>query len=325
MKQNVKIQTFLESVFDETWYRESVQAKIPIQQSALDHYLKVGLPQRYAPCPALTIHGGRHMVPWLRDQLDHIETAAKTRMPLRDAQHPTTHALLKPETFKNPPNKKLAIYSANFGGYDLIEPINESWTENVDFYCFTDGLSQSAEGWTFVSPNYFNIDPQRTARFYKLHPHLFFSQYEWSLWIDANIALTECPMKIVERYLDGNAQIVTIKHPLRGCIYQEALECALLQKDDSTVMFEQIERYLDSGYPQMNGLVESNVMLRRHGDPQVVDFMRRWWGEIERGSCRDQLSFNYCHSKSPGISLDFFPEPSARNSPRFRLEKHISS
>jgi hypothetical protein len=52
-------------------------------------------------------------------------------------------------------------------------------------------------------------------------------------------------------------------------------------------------RYRQAGYPENNGLTETNVLLRRHNDPLVVAAMEEWWQEFLSGAPRDQLSFGY--------------------------------
>ena len=37
----------------------------------------------------------------------------------------------------------------------------------------------------------------------------------------------------------------------------------------------------------------SNVLVREHNNNEVIRLMVEWWNELEKGSRRDQLSFNY--------------------------------
>ncbi|MEA5547635.1 glycosyltransferase, partial [Limnoraphis robusta CCNP1324] len=73
-------------------------------------------------------------------------------------------------------------------------------------------------------------------------------------------------------------------------------------------------------------LVESNFMMFRIGHPLLAPAMDAWWAEIERGSRRDQLSFNYALARA---GADYFPltsrPDSVRNHPRLALFHHGSN
>lgn len=86
-------------------------------------------------------------------------------------------------------------------------------------------------------------------------------------------------------------------------MYEEAEECIRLGKDLPEVIEKQMERYRKEGYKADNGLVVTNVLVRKHTDKNVIKLMNLWWEEIERNSKRDQLSFNYACWKL-GINYD---------------------
>jgi hypothetical protein len=71
------------------------------------------------------------------------------------------------------------------------------------------------------------------------------------------------------------------------------MRCLSAGLDDAAVILAQIGRYKNDGYPLKHGLAECNVLVRRHSDARVSSAMRKWWTEIESGSRRDQISFNY--------------------------------
>ncbi len=95
------------------------------------------------------------------------------------------------------------------------------------------------------------------------------------------------------------------RHQYRQCIYSELEACISLGKDQVSTMREQVDRYRAAGYPHNNGLAETTLVLRRRCEA-VARLERAWWAEICRGSCRDQLSFDYvcwrhnmCYDKLP--------------------------
>lgn len=209
-------------------------------------------------------------------------------------------------------NKKYVIYSCQIGKYD--NPMNDNVydTENFDYFYFTDDPCQKIDKeWKIVDtskiewifPKSIKNDNTRKARFIKTHPHLFFENYEKSIWIDAHLRFVASPKKFIDEIGDQPV-FVSVKHPYRTCIYQEAEELKTLRKvlgqikDDPAVIESTIECIRHNGYPSDNGLIESGVMIRKHNDPQCIFIMRQWWEMIEKYSKRDQLSFNYIQWKN---------------------------
>ena len=83
--------------------------------------------------------------------------------------------------------KRVVIYTAVSGNYDELKP-PAFRPPNCDFVVFTD-QPLHAEGWEVRPFNYRSPDPVRAARFVKLHPHIYFPEYEHSIWIDANVGV----------------------------------------------------------------------------------------------------------------------------------------
>jgi hypothetical protein len=197
-------------------------------------------------------------------------------------------------------DKPLAVYTAIFGNYDGL--IRQPKIPDVEYHCFTDRPIK-AHGWRIhrIDPPY--SDPTRSARRIKILVHEYLPQYDYSLWIDGNYCITGDILSLLNQQLSEHDMAVfdhnstTIDN--RDCVYEEYQAIFDMGqrtgkfKDDPEVMKKQIERYRLEGYPPHNGLIFSAVLLRRHHAPDVVKTMNRWWNEIENGSRRDQLSFNY--------------------------------
>ena len=94
-------------------------------------------------------------------------------------------------------------------------------------------------------------------------------------------------------------------------VYMEAdalltLDKRGLAKDRADLIKKQVQRYYDEGFRSQNGHVAAAIMLRRHHEPRVIEAMEKWWSEIEKGSRRDQLSFNYAAWKTD-LPLVYLP------------------
>jgi hypothetical protein len=200
---------------------------------------------------------------------------------------------------------KIAVYTSIFGGYDnLID--DQFQMDGVDFICFTDRNIES-NTWKVIKTNSIYNDPNRNAKKYKILPHRYLSEYDWSIWIDGNIKV----ISDIRLMCDGDPYKVYDHMQVfdkRNCIYDEAQ--AILNfgkinsertpergiknwKDNPQLIVEQMNRYMVEGYPKNNGLATNPIIIRNHNNSDVIKNMEDWWTEIKYNSKRDQLSFNY--------------------------------
>lgn len=179
--------------------------------------------------------------------------------------------------------KPRIIYTSIFGGYDTLQPIKvpDGWKA----LCFTDS-DIVAKGWEIVHTK---AEP-KIFRKIKTCPHLYLPEHELSIWCDGNII----PQMPLNHLVNGKSGYWLMMHPHRQCIYTEGQRCKELRKDDDATIDAQMARYRKEKYPEKNGLVATGVLIRTSG---YEKFSEDWYSEIEKGSVRDQLSFNYVAHK----------------------------
>ena len=195
------------------------------------------------------------------------------------------------------------IYTSIFGEYDkVVEQNSVGWS----WKCFSEDNSISLYE-----------DNNRNAKKFKVLPHRYLQDYEYSVFIDGNMIVRGDLNELVDKYLsDANVAFFSHKNnPLdsRDCAYKEAEtifqlgeknvqitpERGILNyKDNPNIIKQQMERYSMVGYPKDNGLITGMVILRRHNEKDCIKTMEDWWTEIKYNSKRDQLSFNYCAWKN---------------------------
>ena len=166
---------------------------------------------------------------------------------------------------------------------------------------------------------------------YKALPHRFLKKHGISVWVDGNILVRGNISELVDRYL-RDSPIAVYDHTETNwdpwnSVYMEADALLTLvksgrEKDRSDLIKKQVQRYHDEGFRSQNGHVSSMIMLRRHDDPKVIEAMEKWWTEIEMGSRRDQLSFNYAAWKT-NLPLVYLPGDSRANA-YFRHTPHTA-
>ena len=132
------------------------------------------------------------------------------------------------------------LYTTIFGNYDdLIEP---SLPHDWDFKCFSEKNS---------IPLY--TDHTRNAKKFKVLPHRYLKDYEYSIFIDGNMYVCGNVNELIEKYL-SDSNIAFFDHNQnrmdpRDCIYDEFN--AIMQlgkndpnqnfKDDPKLMYDQVK------------------------------------------------------------------------------------
>lgn len=198
----------------------------------------------------------------------------------------------------------MVVYTAVFGGCDNIRKIPENF-EGCPCYCFTDEIARVPQGWVAIRIADIHRDPRRTAKIFKLFPALLFPDSRTSIWIDGSIAMKNGMRDLLKTGEAEGFGLRCFPHPQRDCAYSEALACALQGKDSAWRLARQMLGYRLRGYPRKAGLIAGGVLMREHGNAAVMKTMDLWWSEIEAGSVRDQLSFNYSAWRT-GLAISYF-------------------
>jgi hypothetical protein len=197
---------------------------------------------------------------------------------------------------------RIALYTSIFGGYDTLK---RPWcSQSTDtLRCYTD--RPMGDGmWDIVEMEVDADDPVRKARWVKTHPHVLLPEFDITVWVDGSMELKVDLVKLTPEML-GSADIAMYGHPQRRGVYEEAMACIKYGKDDEDIIEQQMSRYREEQMPPKYGLVASGLVIRRNNE-STRKLNELWWQEIERGSKRDQLSFDYCRWKT-GVELKVIP------------------
>lgn len=217
-----------------------------------------------------------------------------------EKQHVAQKQQKTTQSKQNAKSLKIVCYTCITGNYDKLCPIKYP-NDSIDFICFTDDLTINSSGWKLrpIPEELHALSKVKQQRILKICPQTYLSEYDASLWIDANFMINcDLEKSFFSKYDLKRFSLYTNKHPLRDCIYDEEKECIKRSKDISKNTMPQIARYRKEGMPCHNGLAETNLMLRDHHDIECKNVMDLWKNEVLNGSHRDQLSFNYACWKS---------------------------
>ncbi len=208
-------------------------------------------------------------------------------------------------------HRRFTLYTAITEGYDTLKPQPAEALSGIRQVAFLDkatagSYEDHSRGWPVAAMSHSDSDPHRAARFPKINAHLALPGNDYSLWVDASIGIVSpIPLtQFIDLFLQ-DCDICLFRHYARNSIYEEAEACKAYGLDRVDVIDAQMARYRTEGLPGDAGLIEAPVILRRHTDA-IRRLNESWWGEVVRGSRRDQLSFNYVAWKL-GLRYATFP------------------
>jgi hypothetical protein len=215
---------------------------------------------------------------------------------------------------------RIAVYTAIVGHFDSLKTPTKP-DSKIDYFAFVEeDLNDPV--WQYMpldrSEELIN---RRLARKHKILPHKYIPGYDYYVWVDGSFHLHGNPREPIKRYLK-KAHVAARVHPNRRplCAYAEAKACMKQGKDDEQTIQEQIDRYESEQYPHAHGLVDTAFFLWKSHD-NTWKFAEAWWGEIMKGSLRDQISVNYAAWKT-GIHLQIFPTGPKRSDAWVRYMGH---
>lgn len=224
-------------------------------------------------------------------------------------------------------NLKLAVYTCVFGNYDKIT--NPAFmSEYCDYYIVTDQEIPKKCKWNKIIPHntpegFEEWHPAIKNRYYKMHPHELFEEYDYSVYLDGNIQPMADLYPFLEKMIRENKNIALHKHPIFKCLYDSGEHLKKIELVDCELMDKQFELYNIEGFPHNYGFFECNVILRNHHEKKVIKVMDTWWDEYNKGVKRDQQSFTYALWKN-GLNKSYVCVlgPDVRKNSRLKISDH---
>lgn len=182
------------------------------------------------------------------------------------------------------------IYTSLMGDYIPLAPMIDL---NVPCIAFCD-QNYAATGWEVRVVHRPEPHPRLRAKYFKMHPHELFPDYDVSVWIDAGVIVLDktFPNKIAA-WLKG-AATVFFPHRQRRTVKEELAAHLVIPKYAGLPLKEQVAHYTKQGFPDDVGLLECTVIARYHNDFRAVRLNEKWWTHNVRWSFADQLSLPYC-------------------------------
>ena len=189
-------------------------------------------------------------------------------------------------------DERIAVYTALFGAYDsLREPVCHP--DNVDYYILTDQELPAESCWNPLDireciPEQYRRDSVMANRWCKMHPHLLFPEYNYSVYVDSNFLITSDLTALVNQMNDY--PVAMFHHKERNCVYDEITTCIEKKKDSKDRLLAHKKVLQKKRIPKQFGLLEAPIIVRRHHEKRSIQLMNEWWRAFCRGCRRDQIA-----------------------------------
>jgi hypothetical protein len=189
---------------------------------------------------------------------------------------------------------KKVVYSIIVGDYDQISTFPKQ--EGFDYFLFSD-MNYNNTNWTIILiANLIekkNISSLKMTRYIKILPHLFFENYELSIYFDATYIINGDLNELLLRTLNPSFDLYFLQHPERNSLLEEFSAVINLKKETEESVNIVKSRYIKENFPDNLGLTENCIIIRNHNKKNIIKLMEVWWNEIKNYSHRDQLSLIY--------------------------------
>ncbi len=223
----------------------------------------------------------------------------------------------------------LVVYTVLVGDKEMLnDPLrvigHDAETDlRIDYVCFTDNDALTSPTWQMRRLEHPLMPPERLSRLPKTQPHLFFPDYEHSLYIDNTVVFKRLPRRSDLR----KSVFRAFRHPWRHNPVDEADIIVKNGLDISAPVADQLRFYNRRGaFDGVETLTTGTALLRKHKSPQVKKFGELWWEQILLFSKRDQISLDVC-AKAAGCPIDHFDGDKLANDfifwPALATEKRV--
>ena len=166
---------------------------------------------------------------------------------------------------------KKVVYSIIIGKYDNISTFNKQ--EGFNYFLFSD-IKYHGTNWTIISiPKLIekvNVSNIKLTRYFKLFPHLFFKDYELSIYIDASYIIKGDLNELLLKTLNPSFNLYILQHPYRNKVFQEFVAVIKFKKDTKKSVNKVKKKYIKEKFPDNLGLTQNCLIIRNHNNKIII-------------------------------------------------------
>ena len=165
--------------------------------------------------------------------------------------------------------------------------------DNCDYYIVSDQKdSLNLNQWKLIDADMFlpgnSLSNAEKNRYFKMHPHILFPNYKYSIYLDSNIIPVNDLTPFVNM-IDKHGMAFHA-HRSRDCVYSEAKAVEMVDKLSKSEYREYLAYLEEIKMIKHYGLPECNIIAREHNNEECIQIMEEWWKCFSSSKIkRDQL------------------------------------
>lgn len=190
--------------------------------------------------------------------------------------------------------KEIAVYTCVTGSYDTIrEPL--AVENECDYYIISDNGSAGGDIYEWIDVDLAvpdkNMSNKDKNRYCKLHPHLLFPKYRYTIYLDGSIQILRPISHYIERI--GKCGLALHDHRASDCVYSEGIFLTWLGVAQKDEIVREASRFMEEGLPKHFGLRECSMIVTDTANPIIPELYENWYENYLHGSKRDQQALVY--------------------------------
>ncbi len=118
---------------------------------------------------------------------------------------------------------KIKFYSALFGDYDDIFPVEQSLKNRYDFILYTDNKDLKINGFKIKYISRPNINSSLSNRMIKFNPSKYVTNCDYAVYFDANIGIKAGFVEFLENNINQLGDLNLFRHPINSNVHEEII------------------------------------------------------------------------------------------------------
>lgn len=221
--------------------------------------------------------------------------------------------------------KRIAVYKVLIGDYDDLTDDIFRYQENdsefvYDYYFISDRQLSLPAPWKLIIISKQFDSPAIENRFYKMGVPSIFDEYDYTIYLDSNIAINNDLNSLMANVVQDNHYLYAYPHFKNTTIEEEITNCFVFSRIKYREMLD-AKKYLRDDLKTRVGF-ECGVLVRKTGIPLINELFQTWFNLYLNNIKRDQFYFSIALNKH-GMTCHSLGENTIRSDDGiFRLYAH---
>ncbi len=185
---------------------------------------------------------------------------------------------------------KIKFYTALFGNYDEIFPIEESLKNKYEFILYTDNKNLRAEGFKIKSIPKPSLNNSLSNRMIKFNPSKYATNCDYAVYFDANLGIKRGFVEFLENNINKLQDLNLFRHPINSNVFEEIILLKKLGRIPNQ-KYEKAKYFINSNNKKYNldFLSENNIFVTKPKSKKIRVLFQDCIEKLSSVIGRDQI------------------------------------